>query len=79
MSELEKTIDLLEEMDDNQLQAIQTVAKLLKFRKSGNGIITPKTEEQMLSLIDHSLAQIQAGQLVDTAEFDSRMEAALYR
>ena len=27
MSELEKTIDLLEEMDDEQLQAIQTVAK----------------------------------------------------
>ena len=34
MSELEKTIDLLEEMDDEQLQAIQTVAKILVFRKS---------------------------------------------
>lgn len=34
MSELEKTIDLLEEMDDEQLQAIQTVAKILVFRKT---------------------------------------------
>ena len=33
MSELEKTIDLLEEMDDEQLQAIQTVARILVFRK----------------------------------------------
>jgi len=33
VSELEKTIDLLEEMDDEQLQAIQTVAKILVFRK----------------------------------------------
>ena len=33
MSELEKTIDLLEEMDDEQLQAIQTVAKILVLRK----------------------------------------------
>ena len=33
MSELEKTIDLLEEMDDEQLHAIQTVAKILVFRK----------------------------------------------
>ena len=33
MSELEKTIDLLEEMDDEQLQAIQTVAKIIAFRK----------------------------------------------
>ena len=34
MSELEKTIDLLEEMDDEQLQAIQTVARILVFRKA---------------------------------------------
>ena len=33
MSELEKTIDLLEELDDEQLQAIQTGAKILVFRK----------------------------------------------
>lgn len=33
MSELEKTIDLLEDMDDDQLQAIQTIARILKFRK----------------------------------------------
>ena len=78
MSELEKTIDLLEEMDDDQLQAIQSVAKILMLRKADNDIMTPKTEDQLLAQIDHSLAQIQAGRLVDTEEFDSRMEAMLH-
>ena len=38
VSELENTIDLLEKMDDEQLQAIQTVAKILAFRKPRNNV-----------------------------------------
>ena len=35
------------------------------------------TEKQILEQIDHSLAQIQAGQVVDTEAFDSQMEDML--
>ena len=38
VSELEKTIELLEEMDDEQLQAIQTVAKILTLRKPKDNV-----------------------------------------
>ena len=37
------------------------------------------TEKQILEQIDHSLAQIQAGQVVDAEVFDSQMEAMLHR
>ena len=65
MSELEKTIDLLEEMDDDQLQAIQTVAKILIFKKPEGKWESPlgiKTEEELWAHIDHSLAQAKAGE-----------------
>jgi hypothetical protein len=35
------------------------------------------TEKQILEQIDHSLAQIQAGKVVDTEVFDSQMEDML--
>ena len=35
------------------------------------------TEMQILEQIDHSLAQIKAGQVVDTEVFDSQMEDML--
>ncbi len=37
------------------------------------------TEKQIFEQIDHSLEQIQAGQVVDTEVFDSQMEAMLHR
>ena len=47
MSELEKTIDLLEEMDDEQLQAMQIVAKILVFKKpADNAFFRKLTEEE---------------------------------
>ena len=47
VSELEKTIDLLEEMDDEQLQAMQVVAKILVFKKpADNAFFRKLTEEE---------------------------------
>ena len=64
MSELEKTIDLLEEMDEDQLHAIQAVAKILIFRKPEKFRESPlgfKTEEELWAHIDHSLDQAKSG------------------
>ena len=71
MSELEKTIDLLEEMDEDQLQAMQAVAKILilkkpeTFRENPLGI---RTEGELWAHIDHSLDQAKAGKGRDADE-----------
>ena len=77
MSELEKTIDLLEEMDDEQLQAIQTVAKILVFRKptehqkntsSGNG------KEPVLRKGKKRAAGLYRGQIYIADDFDAPLD-----
>ncbi len=74
MSELEKTIDLLEEMDDEQLQAIQAVAKILVFKKPNKDQFFRKlTEEEFFAEVDASIAEADAGQLEDTAEMEARI------
>ncbi len=68
MSELEKTIDLLEEMDDDQLQAIQTIAKILIFKRPGDQPIKKLKEEELWSRIDHSIDQADKGEVLTLEE-----------
>ena len=70
MSELEKTIDLLEEMDDEQLQAIQTVAKILVFRKPKDSVSTvSETEKPVIRK-----AGKYKGQIIMSDDFDAPLD-----
>ena len=74
MSELEKTIDLLEEMDDEQLQAMQAVAKILVFKKPNEDAFFRKlTEEEFFAEVDASIAEADAGRLENTADMEARI------
>jgi len=74
MSELEKTIDLLEGMDDEQLQAMQIVAKILVFKKPRpNAFFRKLTEEEFFEEVDASIAEADAGELEDTEAMEARM------
>lgn len=76
MSELEKTIDLLEEMDDEQLQAMQAVAKILVFKKPKRDAFFRKlTEEEFFAEVDASIAEANAGKLEDTENMENRIAA----
>ena len=74
MSELEKTIDLLEEMDDEQLQAMQVVAKILVFKKpADNAFFRKLTEEEFFEEVDASITEADAGKLEDTKVVETRL------
>ena len=74
VSELEKTIDLLEEMDDEQLQAIQTVAKILVFRKPKDNVkntISDSEKEAALKKGKKRTAGLYRGQIYIADDFDA--------
>lgn len=74
MSELEKTIDLLKEMDDDQLQAMQLVAKILVFKKpERNAFFRQLTEKEFFEEVDASLAEADAGKLEDSEIMEARL------
>lgn len=74
MSELKKTIDLLEEMDDEQLQAMQAVAKILVFRKPTEDVTFHKlTEEEFFAEVDAAIAEADAGKLEKSSEMEARI------
>ena len=74
VSELEKTIDLLEAMDDEQLQAMQVVAKILVFKKPADHPFFRKlTEAEFFEEVDASIAEADSGKLEDTEIMEARL------
>ena len=61
-------------MDDEQLQAIQAVAKILVFRKPKKDAFFSKlTEEEFFAEVDASIAEADAGKLEDTEAMEARI------
>lgn len=82
MSMLDYTYDLLTELSDDELVAVQNVA--IAFIKKGVGSTVenssgevrpfqPQTEEQLLARIDHSLSQIDQGLYEDAEDVENEM------
>ena len=82
MSMLDYTYDLLTELSDDELLAVQSVA--IAFIKKGAGSnsgsssgevrpFQPQTEEQLLARIDHSLSQIGQGLYEDAEDVENEM------
>ena len=70
---LDNTIQLLDVLDDNQLQAINAVARAFVT----DSPYRPKSEEELLERIDHSLKQADEGMLQDADEAIDELVAEL--
>ncbi|MBQ6504612.1 MAG: hypothetical protein IJI57_11940 [Flexilinea sp.] len=79
LSNLDFTYDLLSSLTDDELEAVQAVAIafLKKDRQTKlQDMYTPfqaKTEDQLISRIDHSLEQIKSGKYQDAEEFEKEL------
>ena len=82
MSMLDYTYDLLTELSDDELAAVQSVAIALIKKGLGNSIgssseeirpFQPQTEEQLMTRIDHSLSQIGQGLYEDAEDVENEL------
>lgn len=78
LSQLDYTQYLLSGLKEDQLEAVQAVIiALLKndneFDKMGPAPFQPQTEAQLLSRIDHSLAQIESGQYSNSEDVENEL------
>ena len=72
MSTLDATVSLLEQLSDNELSAIQTIAKA--FISKGNNsstVFKPQDEAELLKRIDAAIASAKKG---DTVEATASVE-----
>ena len=80
-SELDQTIDILESMTDEELQAVRNVAVIIINKKPIDRPFRKLSEEDFLAHVDEGLSELNAGlgedsDLVDAeiaAEFDLTM------
>ena len=70
MSELEKTTGLLQELNDEQLQVIQKVAKILVFRKPKDSApVVSETEKPVIRKVGK-----YKGQIILPDDFDATLD-----
>ena len=82
LSELDYTQYLLSGLKEDQLEAVQAVViAMLKsggdFDETGPVPFQPQTEAQLLARIDHSLAQIDAGEFSDAEDVENELLAGM--
>ena len=86
LSNLDFTYDLLTSLTDDELEAVQAVA--IAFLKKNRQTVTDrlqdtytpfqaKTEDQLVSRIDHSLEQIKSGNYQDAEDFEKELFAEI--
>ena len=78
LSQLDYTQYLLSGLTVDQLEAIQALAIVFlkdndMIDESEASVFQPQSEAQLLSRIDHSLSQIDAGLFSDAEEFEAEL------
>ena len=72
------TVDLLKTLDENQLTAVHSmIIELTDNKDEWHSPLGIKTEEELWAHIDHSLAQIDSGECIDSEEFEKEMMAGI--
>ena len=65
MTLLESTVSMLEMLPDDDLAIVNGVTKRLLVSVSGNTPYSPLTEEEWAKKLDHSLSQVENGDIRD--------------
>lgn len=63
---LDNTVDMIQMLNDDELQAIQSVARVFIAKPNSDRIYKPLTEDQIVKRIDASLEQVSAGMYEDS-------------
>ena len=72
---LHQTMGLLEMLNEDELRAIQTVARVFIAQSGGANPFLPKTSAQIEERIDASLKQLEQGQYEDAEDVEKEIAA----
>ena len=72
-SALDRTVSLLQFLDEEELDIIQSVAR--EFIKKSQAAYQPLTERQLLARIDTALDHVQQGMFQDAEDVENELRA----
>ncbi len=74
-SELDQTIDVIESMTDEELQAVRSVAMIIMNKKPIKRPFRRLSEDEFFSHVDEGLAELDAGLGEDSDLVDAELAA----
>ena len=75
ISEFDKTVSMLENMSDEELQALRKVAMVITKRNDDDRPIRKLTEEEFFRKVDEGLADVEAGRCMISESRESELAA----
>ena len=72
---LQRMTAMLSALTDDELSAMETVAKTFLMNRAAEEYPHPMTEQQLLERIDRSLAQAKSGMYQDAEEVEAELAA----
>ena len=75
ISEYDKTISVLENMTDEELQTLRKVAMIITKKNAGDRSIRRLTEEEFFLKVDEGLADVEAGKYMISESAEAELAA----
>ena len=76
ISEFDKTVSILENMTDEELQVLRKVAVVITNRNASDRPVRKLTEEEFFRKVDEGLADIEAGRYKISESAEAELAAA---
>ncbi len=75
ISEFDKTVSMLENMTDEELQALRKAAIIITKKSAGDRPICKLSEEEFFRKVDEGLADVEAGKYMISESAESELAA----
>ena len=75
ISEFDKTVSMLENMTDEELQALRKVAMVITKRNADDRPIRKLTEEDFFLKVDEGIADVEAGKYLISESVEAELAA----
>ncbi len=75
ISEFDKTVSMLENLTDEELQALRKVAMVITKRNADDRPIRKLTEEEFFLKVDEGLADVEAGKYLISESVEAELAA----
>ena len=75
ISEFDKTVSMLENMSDEELQALRKVAMVITKRNADDRPIRKLTEEEFFLKVDEGIADVEAGKYLISESVEAELAA----
>lgn len=75
ISEFDKTVSMLENLTDEELQALRKVAMVITKRNADDRPIRKLTEEEFFRKVDEGLADVEAGKYLISESVEAELAA----